>query len=72
VEEILRTHEELGKSTGQGNCSCDYCKIDLHGFGPFTEKDLEIEKFLEEEVFNRAFGVRFIKLLNEDTVNDGN
>jgi len=72
VEEILRTHEELGESTGQGKCSCDYCKIDLHGFGPFTEQDLEIEKFLEEEVFNRAFGVRFIKLLNEDTDADEN
>jgi hypothetical protein len=70
VEEILNTHEELSKSIGEGNCVCDYCKIDPHGFGPLYASDLEIEQFLEEEVFNRAFGVRFIKLLNEDTDED--
>ncbi len=70
VEEILKTQEELSKTTGEGNCVCDYCKIDLHGFGPFSDSDLEIEQFLEEEVFNRALGVRFIKLLNEDTEED--
>ena len=70
VEEILNTHEELSKSTGEGNCVCDYCKVDLHGFGPFSDSDVEIEQFLEEEVFNRSFGVRFIKLLNEDTEED--
>ena len=70
VEKILSRHEELSKSTGEGNCVCDYCKIDLQGFGPLYESDIEIEQFLEEEVFNRAFGVRFIKLLNEDAEDD--
>ena len=70
MEEILKTHEELSKSTGEGNCVCDYCKIDLHGFGPFYDSDVEIKKFLEEEVFSRNFGVRFIKLLNKDTEED--
>ena len=70
VEEILKTQEELSKSTGEGNCVCDYCKIDLHGFGPFSDSDVEIQQFLEEEVFNQAFGVRFIKVLNEDTAED--
>ncbi len=66
VEQILKTHEELSKSTGESNCVCDYCKIDLHGFGPFQESDLEIEQFLEEEVFNRALGVRFIKVFSAE------
>lgn len=70
VEEVLKAHEELSKSTGEGNCVCDYCKIDPHGFGPLYASDLEIEQFLEEEVFNRDFGVRFIKLLNKDTEDD--
>jgi len=70
VEEILNTHKELSKSTGEGNCVCDYCKIDPHGFGPLYASDLAIEQFLEQEVFNRDFGVRFIKLLNEDTDED--
>ena len=68
VNEILKTHESLSKSTGEGNCVCDYCKIDLHGFAPFQDSDNEIEQFLEEEVFNRAFGVRFIKVFaSEDS-----
>ena len=62
VDEILKTHEEFSNSMGEGNCVCDYCKIDLQGFGPFQESDIEVEQFLEEEVFNRAFGVRFIKV----------
>ena len=70
LDEILKTHEDLSNSTGEGNCVCDYCKIDLHGFGPFSDSDVEIQQFLEEEVFNQAFGVRFIKLLNEDAEED--
>jgi hypothetical protein len=72
VEEILEAHEKLSKSTGERYCVCDYCAIDPHGFGPFYQSDQEVKQFLEEEVFNRAFGVRFIKLLNEDTDNDEN
>lgn len=62
VDEILKTHEDLSKLTGVGNCVCEYCVIDPHGFGPFQESDVEIKQFLEEEVFNHAFGVRFIKV----------
>jgi hypothetical protein len=44
-------------------CSCEFCKIAPHGLGPLYQIDADTESFLEENVFTRESGVRFVKLL---------
>jgi hypothetical protein len=68
VEEkiIKQVQEEVKNLTAdnqyKNDCNCDFCKIAPNGIGPLYETDAINESFLQDEVFNRTSGVRFIKL----------
>jgi hypothetical protein len=46
----------------EDDCNCEFCKIAPNGLGPLFETDAINESFLQDKVFNRKSGVRFIKL----------